>query len=465
MNMMDILMVSGFFSDLGEALFGTKTKKQGQQLAAQAANATSAVGQQAGQIGQQAGQQGAAYDKATAASMGGSAQEYMQKANQAAQGQAEQAAQQAATSGTQAALRAARSSGLSKGQAALTSGQQAGDIYSQNYQQGLESGRGQYMSATGQLANQGSSMAQRQQAALGTQLGAATGQANIGQQQIANAQQTASNTWGTIGTIAGGVAGLLSDENAKQNIQEADGDAVEKKKKFDIDALGGILEKSLGTPSSQVNVPSQSTSPSESFAAGANAGTKVGSMMSNNNLRDSIGSSIGSIIGAIGSKISDEQAKEGVEEVPQEAPKEEQKKKKNADLGAAVGEASGSSFGKGFSQGTKIGKTLSDENAKNFYDESKNSLDSINIHDIAEKIRPVRFEYKKEIINEGKAEPGEHVGVIAQDLEKTPLASAVKEGEDGLKRIDTAELSTANLNLIIQLANEVKNLREKVEGK
>lgn len=298
----------GFFSNIGEALFGTKTKKAGQALTAQAATATTNAGTAARTQANQAGAQAAQYDAAASRSMGRDAADYMQKGQAAAQVGAEQAGQAAATAGTQAALRASRSSGLSKGQAALAAGQQAGDIYSGTYNQNLQTGQDRYQAATGQLAGQGAQMAGRQQGALNTQLGAASGTAALGAGQQAAAAQTASNTWGTIGTIAGG---LLSDENSKENIEDVD---LEKMLDVDVDA-------------------------------------------------------------------------------------------------------------------------------------------------IARKIRPVKYNYK-----EGEGTPGEKLGVIAQDLEETPLESMVKETSDGTKIIDTNELTGANLNLIIQLARKVSSLEDQLKG-
>lgn len=362
----------GFFSNIGEALFGTKTKKQGRELAAQAGKSTQAVGAEAAKQGQAAGQQAQFYDAAARRSMGRSAAEYMQKGQQAAQAGAEQAGQAAATAGTQAALRAQRSTGLSKGQAALASGQQAGDIYSQTYQQGLERGQDRYQAATGQLAGQGAQMAGRQQGALNTQLGAATGQAGIGAQQQQAAAQQSANTWGTIGTIAG--AALMSDENVKENIEEVPAD----KKGFDYKSMLDNLSK-----------------------------------------------------------------------VPTVQP---------------------SSFSEGFSKGSQIGKGMqekaatvaalaSDENCKKDIKDIDPSMLDVDVEALARKIRPVKYNYK-----EGVGSPGEKLGVIAQDLEQTPLESMVKEDENGTKMIDTNELTGANLNLIIQLARKVATLEDQLKG-
>lgn len=487
----------GLFSDIGEALFGTKTKKQARKQSAEAAARTKEVGDQAKTYGQQFDNQRRFYDKAVLKSTGGSAEEFLDKANRAAKGDldqttkdarntgletgrmqsqnaavqgkaiaadqtkeatksglstasqitgaaqesglsaaerqqaaaqasasklAEQQGQTAATQGTKAAMQAARTAGLSKGQAALTAGQQAGDIYTSNYQQGLQQGMQNYNQAaqsnisnfqnaaqqgsaqnlqasqnaasenlaaqqqaaaayqqgkqqgiqnygqaTSQLAQQGSEMAGRQQAAMNTQLGAATGQANIASNQSAAAQAQAQQTWGTVGMLAG--AALLSDENAKTNIEEVGkGFSYQNAK----DKLNNFL--SVATPTS-------------SFGQGLKNGQMVGTALRNINIPETF------------KKLSDKHSKIKIEDI-------------------------------------------------------------VDIKDIAKKIRPVKFEYKPEIIADGKAEPGEHLGVLAQDLEETPLKSAVIEGDDGLKRIDTTELSPAILNLVIQLAKKV----EKLEG-
>ncbi|HXK36980.1 MAG TPA: tail fiber domain-containing protein [Candidatus Paceibacterota bacterium] len=210
-------------------------------------------------------------------------QQQMQNAQTAAAPLAEQQGQIAATQGSRAALQAARTSGLNAGQAALTSGQQAGDIYTGAYQGGLESGMNRYGQATGQrLAAAG------QQGALGQ-----------AQQQAGQAQGKA--LWGGIKDVAGFAGGLISDENAKENIQPAP------------DMLDTILRK----------------------------------------------------------------------------------------------------------------------------------------------VRPKTFDYKP-----GVGDPGPQVGVVAQDLEKTPLAPVVEETPTG-KVINTGKLSTAALDLILELGQRVKELEGK----
>ena len=414
----------GFFSSMGENLFASKSRKSGVSAQEEALKQTKAAGAAAQSYGAQFNTQRAAYDKATADSMGANATDYLTKAQTSAKVLADEQGKTAAKAGTRSALQAARSVGLSKGQAALSAGQQAGDIYSNNYTSGLQNGINNYGQATSSFAGQGSEMAGRQQNALATQMGAATGASNIAQNQITNAQNKQQQTWGTIGTVAGTIGGMMSDEEAKKNVQEVpnpidksaadvENKPVPEKKKFDIESLKTTLNtigsKFGGGQGGGLGGQADAAAPAggmEHIAAPArqtdmsnnvNAGINFGKTVSNTDKFDNIIKAIPSIAGSMG-KMSDERAKTAISEV--------------------------------------------------------------NIDEIAKKIRPVKFEYRDEIVAEGKGEPGEHVGVIAQDLVETPLASAVKEGEDGYLRIDTAELSPAILNLVIQLARKV----EKLEG-
>ena len=465
----------GFFSDIGEALFGTKSKDQARELTADAAGKATSIGADAKKFGEQFAEKGSYYDKATTDSTGTSAADFMNKARTSAAEAAEAQGQTAATQGSQAALRAARTSGLSKGQAALAAGQQAGDLYTNSYGQGLQQGIQNYGQATSQLSGLGSEMAGRQQAALNTRLGSATGQANIASNQNAAAQQQSANTWGTIGTLAGAAAGMLSDENAKQNIQE-----VGKENKFKFSDLKDLLStagsfnssaatKNSSSPAAAADINAIPAADNNQFANNLNAGVSFGKVLSNSDKVDTIMKAIPSIVGVVG-KMSDENAKQNIQEVGFGSGKANKFNAKEMSEGLnkyiVENNPTSNTFGQGLKTGQVIGKgvksifekkddeKLSDRHAK------INVSEIIDIEDIAKKVRPVKFEYKPEIVAEGKAEDGEHLGVIAQDLEKTALASAVKEGDDGLKRIDTAELSPAVLNLVIQLARKV----EKLEG-
>lgn len=72
-------------------------------------------------------------------------------------------------------------------------------------------------------------------------------------------------------------------------------------------------------------------------------------------------------------------------------------------------------------------------------------------------IRPVAFKYKDGIEGTPGAPPGRHVGVLAQDLEKTPEGETVvtEDPQTGMKQVDTAQLS---LLLTAKLAEMDKKL-------
>jgi hypothetical protein len=296
--------------------------------------ASQATGQAAGLSAQQAGEaagMGKGYDTGAKESMGKNAADYMQKANAAAQGQASQAGQAAATAGARSAAQAARASGVNKGQAALAGAQQAGDIYSQTYQQGLESGRGQYSNAAQQFAGQGQEMANRQLSARGQELGAYGQQGNLA---------------GQTGTLSQG-QGALGLQNA-------------------------ALTSGVG---------------SDQYSQGQEQ-------------NQGLWNAVGSVSGAVGGLISsDKRLKKDIKSTPE-------------------------------------------------------MLDAI-----VAKLKGKSFEYKDEV-----GDPGPQIGVMAQDLEQTPLAPVVEETPAG-KEINTDKLSTANLDLILEMARRIHDLEAKVGGK
>jgi hypothetical protein len=82
------------------------------------------------------------------------------------------------------------------------------------------------------------------------------------------------------------------------------------------------------------------------------------------------------------------------------------------------------------------------------------------LDEILSRVRPVSFKYKPEM----EQGPGEHVGVIAQDLEKTPLKENVIDTPAG-KMIDTPKQENSNLNLIVEMAGRIKELEDQIGGK
>lgn len=63
-----------------------------------------------------------------------------------------------------------------------------------------------------------------------------------------------------------------------------------------------------------------------------------------------------------------------------------------------------------------------------------------------------RYSYRPEVVSRGAAPPGNHAGIMAQDLERTPLGRGVVfEGPDGMKRIDTHQAQPLALGLVGRL--------------
>ena len=554
----------GFFSSTGEKLFGTKSKKKANKSISQTEKKMGQFADKYDKQGNTYGTKAEEYDEKTKQNLGTSAEDFMNKQGSAAEGyvnqQADSAAdyiakQQAAaeagaqkqgmtaaTQGTQAALRSARSSGLSKGQSALVGAQQAGDLYTNAYEAGLESGKQNFNAGAQNFAQgtqnytqgaqmqaaQGSELASRQAAANASAVGALTGQANIAQNQYQNAANKSAQTWGTVGTLASSSAMMLSDEKTKTNIvdinskekeldktKEAARDAASKataapatpavtplatpadtSKGFDKDKLAGILSgigKGSGINASSpittggVNAADDTTAasrkqlndsimniatymkdgPMKKINSILGQGTDMKAVQTATNSAKTAagsgatggaaasGAAAGSGAGAAGSGAAGGAAATGATTGGAGA------------AGAAGGGGSAAAAGgaaKGAGILAKLGPlaALSDENTKTDIKSIRDRLNSIDVKEIAKKIRPVSFEYKEGVEEiDPRAQPHvEHVGVIAQDLEKTALAPAVKTGEDGIKRIDIAELAPALLNMIVQQQAQIDELKK-----
>jgi hypothetical protein len=93
------------------------------------------------------------------------------------------------------------------------------------------------------------------------------------------------------------------------------------------------------------------------------------------------------------------------------------------------------------------GVALSDETAKTDIKDGYGILEQV-----TKVVNPKTFKYKPGV---GEDSTAPRVGVMAQDLEKTPLASTVKTGEDGMKRVDTAQLSLGNTAMISELSQKL----------
>lgn len=81
------------------------------------------------------------------------------------------------------------------------------------------------------------------------------------------------------------------------------------------------------------------------------------------------------------------------------------------------------------------------------------------IDELLATVKPVAYDYKQgETVNGAPLPEGRRPGVLAQDLEQSPMREAVKEAPDGTKVIDSAELAPMTLNAVLQLADRLKSI-------
>lgn len=113
-------------------------------------------------------------------------------------------------------------------------------------------------------------------------------------------------------------------------------------------------------------------------------------------------------------------------------------------LGAGVGGAASWLASPG---GIAFLASLSDENAKTDIKDGYGILEKV-----TKVVSPKMFKYKNGV-GEDSSKP--RVGVMAQDLEKTPLSSTVVTGPDGYKRVDTSQLTLGNTAMITELSDKL----------
>jgi hypothetical protein len=89
----------------------------------------------------------------------------------------------------------------------------------------------------------------------------------------------------------------------------------------------------------------------------------------------------------------------------------------------------------------------SDENMKTDIKDGYGILEKV-----TKVVSPKMFKYKTGV-GEDSSKP--RVGVMAQDLEKTPLSSTVVTGPDGYKRVDTGQLTLGNTAMITELSDKL----------
>jgi len=97
---------------------------------------------------------------------------------------------------------------------------------------------------------------------------------------------------------------------------------------------------------------------------------------------------------------------------------------------------------------------LSDRNSKTDIKDGWGVLEAVTA-----KVKPKSFTYKS-----GERDSGSHVGIMAQDLEQTPLKGAVIQGPDGRKNIDIRHLTTGNTAMISELNQKLDGVISHLKG-
>lgn len=112
----------------------------------------------------------------------------------------------------------------------------------------------------------------------------------------------------------------------------------------------------------------------------------------------------------------------------------------SAQSGATIGAAGGI-----------IGGLLSDERKKKLIKNPKDVLDAVFEH-----VQPKQFNYKDD---SGEDPNIQHIGIMAQDLEKTPLSGAVMNTPEG-KKIDAGQLTLGNTAMLSELNEKLNKALE-----
>jgi hypothetical protein len=95
-------------------------------------------------------------------------------------------------------------------------------------------------------------------------------------------------------------------------------------------------------------------------------------------------------------------------------------------------------------------------------DEKTKDIQAIDYDPIAEfkKIKPIKYKYKEEYNIDDK----EHNGVTAQDLEKSKATETAVEEVDGIKQVDTQELTMTNTLALGEIARRIEAIEKKIGG-
>jgi hypothetical protein len=84
------------------------------------------------------------------------------------------------------------------------------------------------------------------------------------------------------------------------------------------------------------------------------------------------------------------------------------------------------------------------------------------VRDLFGSLAAKTYRYSDDIVSSGEVTGGDRLGILAQDLERTDLGrSLVREGDDGVKRVDVGQLAGA---LAAAVASQQKRL-DRMEAK
>lgn len=91
----------------------------------------------------------------------------------------------------------------------------------------------------------------------------------------------------------------------------------------------------------------------------------------------------------------------------------------------------------------------------------KQGLAPASAADATAEVASFKYDYKPEAVSMGFGAPGQNYGVSAQQVEKTSLGpSLVREGADGLKRIDIGSAATTALAATGELSRKIQHLEQ-----
>jgi hypothetical protein len=361
--------------------------------------------------------------KAAAASYGGSATEALKKGMAASNDYAsDQASRSAMGAGTQA-VGYARSAGLSPAQAALMAGQQSGTNYNSAYQNAASEGLNQYGQLASQMGNLGTTQQGLANQKYATDVGQNTAKygADVGQNTSQYQSQLAANT-AKYGADVG------------QNTSQYQSQLAANTAKYGAD---------VGQNTSQYQSQLAANTAKYGTDVGANTakyGTDVGKNVAQTNAQ--AGYTVAQQQNALNRYATDTNAatsRYASDKGLQGAQTQSNAQQQNGIMGMIGAGISG------------IATLFSDENAKADIKDGYGILSAV-----TKNVNPKTFNYKKDT---GQDPLVRHAGIMAQDLEKTPLAGAVStDPTTGYKKVDTNQLTAGNTAMIAELSKKVDSL-------